>query len=50
MLTYASLRQGLMNINILMLLAVSGALAIQDFVEGKPLLFRFSLLTDADVC
>jgi Cd2+/Zn2+-exporting ATPase len=40
---YKSLRQGLININTLMLLAVVGALAIGKFVEGASVLFLFSL-------
>ena len=40
---YKSLRQGLININTLMLLAVVGALAIEKFVEGASVLFLFSL-------
>jgi Cd2+/Zn2+-exporting ATPase len=40
---YKFLRQGLININTLMLLAVLGTLAIQDFVEGAAVLFLFSL-------
>jgi copper chaperone CopZ len=40
---YKSLRQGLININSLMLLAVVGALAIEKFVEGASVLFLFSL-------
>ena len=40
---FKSLRQGLININVLMILAVIGAMAIQDFVEGAAVLFLFSL-------
>jgi cation transport ATPase len=40
---YKSLRQRLININTLMLLAVVGALAIEKFVEGASVLFLFSL-------
>jgi len=40
---FKSLRQGMININTLMLLAVVGALAIQKFVEGASVLFLFSL-------